>query len=139
MRIRTSQRKHKGQTIVLIAFALVALIALVALAVDGSNAYNQRRIAQNSVDGATTAGMTQLYKIFIQNRLTGDPAHGVLGPITPSQNASVRNAILGALRSSGYGDADTDPNRYGIDTRATSAGGDQMETRLEAMEPQVCH
>lgn len=43
---------ERGQAIVLIAFAIIGLIALTALAVDGGNAYSERRHAQNAADAA---------------------------------------------------------------------------------------
>jgi len=101
----------------------VALIALVALAVDGGNAYNQRRIAQNAVDGATTAAMTKLYNMFLAHRVTTGPNAGTLTPITPNENIGMLNYIKQTLAASGYGDATTDPNHYGIDTTQTTAGG----------------
>jgi hypothetical protein len=120
MRIRNSQRKQKGQTIMLVAGALVALIALVALAVDGGNAYNQRRIAQNSVDGATNAAIVKLYQMFDAHR---NPTTGLVSPITPPENAQMLQLIKQTLAASGYGNAATDPNHYGIDTVQASAGG----------------
>ncbi len=48
--------RSRGQTLILVALAAVALIAFVALAVDGSNAYSARREAQSAADGAAIAG-----------------------------------------------------------------------------------
>jgi hypothetical protein len=132
MPIRKQQRKQKGQALILIAGALVALIALVALAVDGGNAYNQRRIAQNAADGATHAAMTKLYDLFMAHRLWGSPpnqhtncnAQGcVMRPITEDENVQLLQRIQDVLGSSGYGNAANDPNGYGIDTRLVSQGG----------------
>lgn len=55
MREFTSFRS-KGQTAVLIALMAVALLAFVALAIDGSNAYSLRRDAQSAADGGAIAG-----------------------------------------------------------------------------------
>jgi hypothetical protein len=127
MRIRKQPRKQKGQAILLIALALVALIALVALAVDGGNAYNQRRIAQNSVDGATHAAMTELYRLFMIHRLdqnTGqpncNPSGCTMSPITDFENQQLLQKIKDTLAASGYGNAATDPNHYGIDTNLST-------------------
>ena len=51
------QRNHshpseRGQAIVLIAAAIVALIAITGLAVDGGLAFADRRQAQNAADSA---------------------------------------------------------------------------------------
>jgi len=48
--------RSRGQTIILVAVAAVALLAFVALAVDGGNAYYTRRQAQSAADGAAIAG-----------------------------------------------------------------------------------
>lgn len=46
---------ERGQTIVLIAFALVALLGFAALAVDGGRVYSEKRRAQNAADAAAYA------------------------------------------------------------------------------------
>lgn len=45
-------RKEKGQAIVMIAMAIVGLVGFTALAIDGGNAYSDRRHAQNAADTA---------------------------------------------------------------------------------------
>lgn len=62
-------RGRAGQTLVLVALMLTALIGLVALAIDGNNAYAQRRRAQNAADAGAMAGTRALW--FAQ-RGTGD-------------------------------------------------------------------
>jgi Flp pilus assembly protein TadG len=49
---------EQGQTIVLFALGLVAMVAMVGLVVDGSAAYGQRRAQQNAADMAALAGAT---------------------------------------------------------------------------------
>jgi len=61
--------RSRGQTIVLVALAAVALLALVALAVDGGNAYATRRQAQNAADGAAIAGTWMMVDISGFNRV----------------------------------------------------------------------
>lgn len=48
--------RSRGQTVVLVALAVVAIVAFVALAIDGGNAYGIRRDAQSAADGAAIAG-----------------------------------------------------------------------------------
>ncbi len=51
------EKKHeKGQALILIVFGIVALIGLTGLAIDGGNAYSDRRNAQNAADTAAFAG-----------------------------------------------------------------------------------
>ena len=46
------RNNQKGQALILIVFAVVGLIGLTALAVDGGMAYSERRQAQNAADSA---------------------------------------------------------------------------------------
>jgi hypothetical protein len=47
---------ERGQALILIAFAGIALFAIAGLAIDGSNKYSDRRHAQNAADAAVLAG-----------------------------------------------------------------------------------
>lgn len=58
MLIRRGQ--SRGQTIVIFALALTALIAMVGLVIDGGNAFAQQRKTQNGADAAAEAGATEL-------------------------------------------------------------------------------
>jgi len=49
-------RTERGQALILIVFAIIGLIGMVALTVDGGNAYSDRRHAQNAADTAVMAG-----------------------------------------------------------------------------------
>src|SRR5207302_6552228 len=72
---RESYRKRSGQAALLIALSMVALIAVVGLAVDGGAAYQQRRIAQNSVDAAALAGtrvMLDRYLAMVRDNPVSD-------------------------------------------------------------------
>lgn len=48
--------KTRGQTMVVFAFSIVALLSLVALGLDGASAFIQRRLAQNAADSASLGG-----------------------------------------------------------------------------------
>jgi hypothetical protein len=52
--------REKGQSIILVAIAMLALVIFAGIAVDVSHAYVQRRIAQNAADGAALAGARNL-------------------------------------------------------------------------------
>jgi len=59
--------KHKitterGQVLILIVFGLLGLIGMTGLAVDGGNAYSDRRHAQNAADTAALAGARALVR-----------------------------------------------------------------------------
>ena len=50
------QKVERGQALILIVFAIIALVGATALAIDGGNAYSERRKAQNAADTAALAG-----------------------------------------------------------------------------------
>jgi putative Flp pilus-assembly TadE/G-like protein len=128
MRKRVLRRKQQGQAIIIIAGALIALMALVALAVDGGNAFAQRRIAQNAVDGAALAGTNQLRLYFNANMNNGcTPRAGetnCVGSLTPDQNAGVLAAIKGALQAAGsnVSVAPADLEAYYVDSNGRRYG-----------------
>ncbi len=49
------KKSEKGQAIILIVFALIGLIGITGLTVDGGLAYSERRRAQNAADSAAFA------------------------------------------------------------------------------------
>lgn len=51
---------EKGQSLVIIALGIIAFIALLALVLDGANAYAAKRQAQNAADSGALAGATAL-------------------------------------------------------------------------------
>lgn len=53
--MNTNNVKERGQAIVLIAAAIIGLVALTGLAIDGGNAFSDRRHAQNAADTAVVA------------------------------------------------------------------------------------
>jgi uncharacterized membrane protein len=53
---------ESGQSIVIIALAMVAIIAMAALVLDGGYAYLERRRVQNAADAAALAGARALIK-----------------------------------------------------------------------------
>ena len=53
---RELDARQEGQLLVIAALAMVLLVGLLALAIDGGNAYAQRRAMQNAADAAALAG-----------------------------------------------------------------------------------
>src|SRR5512138_668617 len=53
--MKSTARQHRGQALVLIVLAIVGMIGLTGLAIDGGNAYSDRRHAQNAADTAALA------------------------------------------------------------------------------------
>jgi hypothetical protein len=54
--MKTKSLQERGQALILIAIILMALLAILGLAVDGSAAFSDRRHAQNAADTAALAG-----------------------------------------------------------------------------------
>ncbi len=79
-------RRARGQMIVLFALALIALVLVIGLVVDGGFAFAQRRTAQNAADFAATAGA----RVVALARL-GDTVNGADG--------NVQGAITAVLAS----------------------------------------
>jgi hypothetical protein len=61
---RQVRQKRRGQALVVVTLAMVALIGIVGLAVDGGSIYLQRRTAQNAVDGAALAGTRTMLNAY---------------------------------------------------------------------------
>jgi hypothetical protein len=57
-----TQFREKGQSLVLVAASMVALVIFVAITVDVSSAYYHRRTAQNGADAAALAGVYEMSK-----------------------------------------------------------------------------
>lgn len=57
--------RQRGQVIVIVAVAMTAMLAAVALVIDGGNAYAQQRRTQNGIDAAAEAGATQLARLMV--------------------------------------------------------------------------
>ena len=56
----TRRRGEQGQSVVIVALALFAMMALLAVTFDGANAYFQRRMAQTASDAGALAGAREL-------------------------------------------------------------------------------
>jgi len=83
---------QKGQALILIVLAIVGMIGLVALAIDGGNAFSDRRHAQNAADTAALAAA--LAKIKAERQ---DP------PLTPEEiQIALQNAAIDRANSNGY-------------------------------------
>jgi Flp pilus assembly protein TadG len=81
--------KTRGQSMLIIALASVALIGLVGLAIDGGSMYGQRRNAQNATDGAALAAtrlmLTQYEAMILANLVDVDG--------TAAQEQDLKNTI----------------------------------------------
>jgi hypothetical protein len=71
---------EKGQSLVLVALGLLAFVAILALVLDGGNAYAAKRQAQNAADAGALAGATYMCK-----------NHDVAGGLTTAQTYAIAN------------------------------------------------
>ena len=69
MRI-SGRPRQRGQIIVIVALAMTAMLAMVALVVDGGNAYAQQRRTQNGIDASAEAGAAQLARLMVGVAIT---------------------------------------------------------------------
>jgi Flp pilus assembly protein TadG len=61
-RHRHPRNPRSGQALVVFALALVGMLAMVGLIIDGGNAFAQQRQTQNGIDAAAEAGAVQLVR-----------------------------------------------------------------------------
>ena len=101
------QSRSRGQMTILFAVMATALLAFVALAIDGGFAFSQRRSMQNAADAGTLAGTRELAA-----RSSGNP-------ITDNQ---VRDRVFAAVTGNGWNPSrDTITATY-ITTRRVEIG-----------------
>ena len=92
---------ERGQALILIAFAAIALFAITGLAIDGSNKFSDRRHAQNAADTAALSGA-----LARANTLTDNPGlsdsevcpNGSPGTLCQA----ITTAALGIASNNGY-------------------------------------
>lgn len=78
-------KNERGQAMVILAFALVALAAFAGLAIDGGRLFSARRLAQNTADAAAMTGA----------RLLAD----LVTDCTPGDIGAANNTIASAMES----------------------------------------
>src|SRR5713226_369580 len=69
------RRRQRGQAIVIMALAMVAICGMLALAIDAGRLYFQRRLMQDAVDAGALAGAQDL--VFTTTYPTGSPSNAL--------------------------------------------------------------
>src|SRR5216684_3095918 len=82
--------EERGQTIVLVAIALVSLLGMAALAIDVTTMYVARGEMQRAADAAALAGA----KAFVDSGVTTDPTNVTRQGLAQTMATSVINSIL---------------------------------------------
>lgn len=100
------QQKERGQAIVIMAFAILALGAIVGLAIDGGRLYALRRQAQNAADAAALAATREL-ALLISQCASG----------SSSDNTRVNQGLLeyARLNNVEYGQPNSDIEAWYVD------------------------
>ena len=89
----TPREGPAGQALVIFALALVAILGMVALVIDGGNAFAQQRATQNAIDASADAGATVLLNNVAAQTLTG----------LPKTDQDVLDAVNAAADDNGIG------------------------------------
>jgi Flp pilus assembly protein TadG len=93
-----AERREHGQVLVIFAIALIGLLAVTGLVIDGGNAFTQQRMAQNSVDSAAEAGAVILAQYYAGATA---PATGYTGTCPTSTSDAWDSAVCQAVYGAG--------------------------------------
>jgi hypothetical protein len=88
---------ERGQTIILVAVALVSLLAMAALAIDVTTLYVARGEMQRAADAAALAGA----KAFVDSGITTDPTNATRQALAQTMTTSVINSLVPQNKISG--------------------------------------
>lgn len=88
---RHRERPH-GQVIVIVALALVAVVAMVGLVIDGGTVFAQQRIAQNGSDGTATAGTVVVAQSLSGLARTGSDVKGAVDAVAAANGLTLLTA-----------------------------------------------
>jgi Flp pilus assembly protein TadG len=125
---RPSPSRTGGQIVVVFALAIIAILAMASLVIDGGNVFAQQRIAQNGADATANAGT-----LVIAEKLSGAPKTGldVYNAVTASATANgLQNAV--ALYTDNFGVPFDPPivvsaaTALPTDARGVHVGGDRV-------------
>src|ERR1700674_2686301 len=89
--------RERGQTIILVAVALVSLLAMAALAIDVVTLYVARSEMQRATDAAALAAA----KAFVDSGITTDPTNATRQGLAQTMATNVITSILPQNRVSG--------------------------------------
>jgi len=67
--MKQADQAERGQTLVIFVFAIIGLLAMLGLAIDGGNVFLERRRMQNAADAAALAGTRQLAELMCDDTI----------------------------------------------------------------------
>jgi len=86
---RRRRQRRQGQVIPLFGVALLAIVAMIALVLEGGNAYAQQRVTQNGADAAANAGTVVIAESRVgAPRTDANVLAAIQGVATPNQIAA---------------------------------------------------
>jgi hypothetical protein len=107
-----SPRAKNGQSIVIVALVLTVLLAFAGLAIDGGNAFLQRRQAQNAADAGSLAGTRVLSELIV----VCDNEEGI-------DDGDVAAAVTNVIETNGFSVAEGSTlTAYYVDKDSTRQG-----------------
>lgn len=117
---------ERGQVLVIFAIALVGLLGLVSLAIDGSMIYSDRRFDQNAADSAALAGASAA-SMALSNGTTYAWNNFDCGDIDPVKTASVAKAVeRAAANKFTITEQNLDSANHGVQIQCVNTSTDKM-------------
>jgi hypothetical protein len=116
--------RQRGQTLVVVALALIPLLTMTGLVIDGGYAFTQQRRTQNAMDAAANAGAV----VMVQNL-----PFRVRGQAQPRTDTEVYDEIVAVANSNGV--TDTLPTAVYTDIDGNPLAGPIVVGDLGAVPP----
>src|SRR5277367_6963974 len=88
------RRGERGQTLILVAVSLIALMGMAALAVDLVTLYAARSEVQRAADAAALAGAKALADSGITTLQSSDPAYGTIQTLAETAASAMINQVV---------------------------------------------
>jgi hypothetical protein len=116
MKPRLTHHHEQGQSVVIIALAIVVLVGMAGLGLDGANAFNQRRNAVNASDAAAMAGTNTLIE---QRKAVSGSNSAVCQSVVDYFNEHKLNQGANMVWTASYVDAQAQPVQQFCDSSAS--------------------
>lgn len=111
--MKSKQNTEKGQALILITMALVALLGFTAVAVDGSMVYSDRRYSQAAADSSAMAGSAAAAELIARNNITEADWTCSKTNVVNARNAAVSAALARATSNAVTLETDLN-NQHGV-------------------------